>query len=117
MTGLGAVSSTSEIISKLDASSQPGADNHSPLNPRCMTTADCVEAQSKGKNVGEIIHLLRMNELQFRKGKETDSQELKQFIRQQNRLLMKNGILYHKNEIQEVNCPDKYHAIGTSYSF
>ena len=41
------------------------------------------------------------------KGKETDSQEMKQFIRQQNRLLMRNGILCHINEIQEVNQPDR----------
>ena len=31
---------------------------------------------------------------------------MKQFIRQQNRLFMRNGILYHKNEIQEVDRPD-----------
>ena len=32
-----------------------------------------------------------------------DSQVMKQFIRQQKRLFMRDGILYHKNEIQEVN--------------
>ena len=32
---------------------------------------------------------------------------MRQFIRQQNRLFMKNGILYCKNEIQEVDHPDR----------
>ena len=32
---------------------------------------------------------------------------MRQFIRQQNRLFMKDGILYHKNESQEVNHPDR----------
>ena len=39
--------------------------------------------------------------------KETDSHEMRQFIRQQNRLFMRNGILYCKNEIQEVNGLDR----------
>ena len=30
---------------------------------------------------------------------------MKQFIRQQNKLHMKDGILYGKNEIQEAHCP------------
>ena len=40
------------------------------------------------------------------KGNETDNNEVRQFIRQQNRLFMRDGILYCKNEIQEVNHPD-----------
>ena len=32
---------------------------------------------------------------------------MEQFIRQCNRLFMRNGILYHKTEIQEVNHPDR----------
>ena len=32
---------------------------------------------------------------------------MKQFIRQHNRLFMRNRILYHKNEIQEVNHTDR----------
>ena len=32
---------------------------------------------------------------------------MRQFIRQQNKLFMRGRILYHKNEIQEVNCPDR----------
>ena len=72
-----------------------------------MTTSDLEEAQSKDKNIGKIIHLFKAKELQCQKGKETDSQEMKQFIRQQNRLFMRNRILYHKNEIPEVDCSNR----------
>ena len=47
-----------------------------------MTTLDWVEAQSKDKNIGETIYLFKKRELQCLKGKETDGQEMKQFIRQ-----------------------------------
>ena len=77
-----AESSTLELISKLDTSSCLGVNNDPPLNPKCMTTSDWVEAQSKEKNVGEVICLLKVNELQCQKVKETDSQEMTQFIRQ-----------------------------------
>ena len=33
---------------------------------------------------------------------------MKQFIRQQNRLFIRNGILYCKNKIQEENHPNRY---------
>ena len=47
-----------------------------------MTTLDWVEVQSKDKNIGEIICLFKAKGLQCQKGKGTDSQEMKQFIRQ-----------------------------------
>ena len=72
-----------------------------------MTKQDWVEAQSKDKTIGEIIHLFKTKELYCRKINETDNNERKQFITQCNRLFMRNGILYHKTEIQEVNCPDR----------
>ena len=71
-----------------------------------MTTSNWVETQSRDKNVREIICLFKVKELQDQKGKETDSPEVKQFIRQQNKLHMRDGILYCKNEIQAVHCPD-----------
>ena len=68
-----------------------------------MTKQDGVEVQSKDKTIGEIIHLFKTKELYCRKINETDKNEMKQFSRQYNRLFMRNGILYHKTEIQEVN--------------
>ena len=92
-----------KTVSKPDNSSCPEDYLDPSLNPRCMTTLDWVEAQSKGKRIGKIICMFKAKELQCQKGKETDSQEVEQFIRQQNRLFMRDGILYHENEIQEVD--------------
>ena len=72
-----------------------------------MTKQDWVEAQSKDKTIGEIIQLFKAKELQCQNVNETDSNEMRQFIRQQNRLFMRNRILYCKNEIQEVNHLDR----------
>ena len=72
-----------------------------------MTKQYWVEVQSKDKTIGEIVHLFKTKKLYCRKFNETDNNEIKQFIRQQNRLFMRNEILYHKTEIQEVNHPDR----------
>ena len=72
-----------------------------------MTMADWIEAQSQDKIIGKIIQMLKAKELQNQKGKETDSQEMRQFIRQWSKLFPRNGILYCKNEIQEVDHPDR----------
>ena len=92
---------------QMDDSSHLRKDQDPSMNPRCMTILDWVEAQSKDKTIGKVIHLYKSKELQCQKGKETDNQDMKQFIRQWIRLLMRHGILYLKNEIQEVNCPGR----------
>ena len=58
----------SETESKLQNSSHLGVDEDLPLNPKCMTTSDWVEAQSRDKNVGEIICLFKAKELQDHTG-------------------------------------------------
>ena len=45
--------------------------------------------------------------MELHKGKDTDSPEMKQFIKQRGKLLLRNGILYHKNDTQETECPDR----------
>ena len=48
-------------------------NNQDPsLNPRCMTTMDWEEAQSKHKTSSKVIHLNKSKELQHQRGKETD---------------------------------------------
>ena len=47
-----------------------------------MTKLDWGEAQYKDKTIGEIIQLFKAKELQCQKGKETDSHEMRQFLRQ-----------------------------------
>ena len=74
------------------------------LNPKCMTKQDWVEVQSKDKTISEIICLFKLKKLYCCKINEIDKNEMKQFIRQCNRVFMWNGILYHKSEI---NCPDR----------
>ena len=74
------------------------------LNPKCMTKQDWVEAQSKDKIIGEIIHLFKSKKLYCCKINEIDKNEMKQFIRQCNRLFIRNRILYCKSEI---NHPDR----------
>ena len=54
----------SQTESKPDDSTHPIADENLSLNPKCMTTSDWMEAQSRDKNVREIIHLLKVKELQ-----------------------------------------------------
>ena len=81
-THLEAEMSALKTVSKPDDSNHLGVYNDSPLNPKCMTTSDWVEAQSKDKTIGEIIQLFKVKELQCQKGKEIDSQEMRQFIRQ-----------------------------------
>ena len=56
-----------------DDSSHLVADEDLSLNPKCITTSDWVEAQSRDKNVREIILSFKVKKLQDQKGKETDS--------------------------------------------
>ena len=59
--------SVSKTLSQQDDSSHLGVDNDPPLNPKCMTTLDWVEAQSINKTIGEIIQLFKAKELQSQK--------------------------------------------------
>ena len=47
--------SISKTVSKPDDSSCLGVDTDSPLNPKCMTTLNWVEYQSKDKTIGKIM--------------------------------------------------------------
>ena len=94
-----------KTISKADDSDHlalASGQSEDKLNPKCMTKQDSVEAQSKGKTIGEIIHLFKTKKLHCCKINEID--EMKQFIRQCNRVFMRNGILYRKSE---ANHPDR----------
>ena len=69
--------------------------------------SDWIEAQSKDKIVGDIIKMYKAKELQYQKGKETDNQEMRQFLKQRSKLFLRNGILYPKNDTQELDHPDR----------
>ena len=73
------------------------------MNPKCMTKQDWVEAQSKDKTIGEIINMFKSEKLYCCKINEIDKNEMKKFIRQCNRLFMRNRTLYHKSEINHLD--------------
>ena len=105
LTHLETESCVSERESKLGDFSHLKAMDDPALNLKCMTTSYWVEAQSKDKIVGDIIKMYKAKELQ--KGKETDSQEMRQFLKQRIKLFLRNRILYCKNDTKEIDCPDR----------
>ena len=92
---------TSEIKSNLDSSSCPDPS----WNPKCMTMLDWVKVQAEDQIICNLIQWYKARELH--KGKDTDSPEMKQFLKQRGKLLLRNGILYCKNDTQETKCPDR----------
>ena len=90
-------SSIPGVVTEPDDSSLPEIATdplEDQLNPQCMTKEDWVEAQSRDKTLSEIIHLFKNKGV--KKVNETDKNVMRQFIRQQNKLFMRNGILYGK---------------------
>ena len=73
-------------------------------NPNCMATSDWVKVQAKDQVIHDLIQWYGTKELH--KGKDMDSPEMKQFLQQRGKLIMRNGILYHKNDTKESKCPD-----------
>ena len=92
---------TSEFKSNLGNFSHPDPS----LNLQCMTTSDWVRIQAEDKVIGDIIQRYKAKGLH--KGKDTDSPEMRQFLKQRGELLLRNRILYHKNGTQERDHPDK----------
>ena len=72
-----------------------------------MTMSDWIEAQSEHNIFGDIIKMYKAKELQPWKGKETDNQEMRQFLKQRSKLFLRNRILYCKNDTQNIDHPDR----------
>ena len=66
---------------------------------------DWMRAQAEDKTIGKVIERYKIKELQ--KGKDTDSQEMKQFLKQRSKLLLRKGVLYCKNDTQGIDHPDR----------
>ena len=75
------------------------------LNLQCMTTSDWMRIQAEDKVIGDIIQRYKPKGLH--KGKDNDSPGKKQLLIERGKLLLRNGILYHKNDSQETDHPDK----------
>ena len=85
----------SGIESNSDSSSCPDPS----WNPKCMTMSDWVKVQAEDQVIGDLIQWYKARELH--NGQDTDGPEMKQFLKQRGKLLLRNGILYCKNDTQE----------------
>ena len=90
---------TSEI--KPDSESYSCPD--SSWNLDCMTMLDWVKVQAEDQVISDLTQQYKGKELH--KGKDTDSPEMKQFLKQRGTLLLRNGILYCKNDTKETESP------------
>ena len=83
---------TSEIYSDID--SYHCSDQS--WNPNCMTPSDWLKVQSEDPVIYDLIQWYGTKELH--KNRDDDSLEMKQFLCQRGKLVMRNGILYRKND-------------------
>ena len=91
----------SEIYS--DADSYHFSDLSWP--PNCMIPSDWLMVQAKEQVIPELNQWYRTKELH--KGKDMDSPEMKQFLCQRGKLIVRNGILYQKNDTKESDHPNQ----------
>ena len=88
--------------SKIESDSDSYSCPDLSWNPNCMTISDWVKVQAEDQVIHDLIQWYRTKELH--RGQYTDSLEMKQFLRQRGKLLLRNGILYHKNDTKEFKC-------------
>ena len=60
--------------------------------------------QAKDPVIHDLIQWYGTKELH--KSRDKDSPEMKQFLCQRGKLIIRNGILYHKNNTKESECPN-----------
>ena len=87
---------TELFVSETESKSGNSSHLDPSLNPKCMTTSDWIEAQCKDKFVGDIIKMYRAKELQYQKCKETDNQEMRQFVKQRSKFLFQVHFLLYR---------------------
>ena len=99
---------------EIDSDSYSSCDPDPSWNPNCMNTLDWMGVQAEDPVLHDLIQQYGTKELH--KGKDTDSLEMKQFLQQRGKLIMRNGILYCKNDTKESKMPQlEYYAISASY--
>ena len=89
---------------KLHSSSDRSSSLDPLCNPNCMNTLDWLMVQAEDPVIHDTITWYGTKELH--KSKDTDSPEMKQFLQQRGKLIMRNAILYHKNDTKDSECPD-----------
>ena len=69
-------------------------------DPKCMSMLDWGKIQAEDQVISYLIQWYKAKELH--KGKDTDSLEMKQFHKQRGKLLLRNWILYSRNDIKKL---------------
>ena len=91
-------------LSEIESDSESYCQSDPSWNPNCITTLDWVKVQAEDQVICDLIQWYGSRELH--KGKDMDSPVMKQFLWQRGKLIMRNGILYHKNNTKESECPN-----------
>ena len=92
-------------MSEIDSDSGSSHGLDPSWNPNCMNTSDWVRVQAKDPVIHDLIQRYGTKELH--KGRDKDSPEMKQILWQRGTLIMRNGILYHKNDTKESEHPNQ----------
>ena len=74
-------------------------------NPNYMTLSDWLKVQAKDPVIHDLIQQYGAKELH--KNRDDNGLEMKQFLHQRGRLVMRNGILYCKNDTKASECPNQ----------
>ena len=89
----------SMTMPEIDSNSDSSHSLDPSWNPNCMNTSDWVRVQAQDPVVHDLIQWYGTKELH--KGKDTNSPEMKQFLWQRGKLIMRNGMLYCKNDTKD----------------
>ena len=95
----------SMTISEIDSDIDSYHCSDQMWNPNCMTPSDWLKVQAKDPVIHDLIQQYGIKELH--KHRDNDSLELKQFLCQRGELVMRSGILHHKNDTKEYECPNQ----------
>ena len=75
------------MMSEIESNSGDFSHPDTSLNPKCMTMLAWVKVQAEDKVIGDIIQRYKAKGLH--EGKDTDNPEMKQFLKERGKLLLK----------------------------
>ena len=95
----------SMTMSEIDSDIDSYCCSDQSWNSNCMTPSDWLKVQAEDPIIHDLIQWYGAKELH--KNRDDDSLKMKQFLHQRGMLVMRNGILYHKNDTKESECPNQ----------
>ena len=95
----------SMTISETDPDMDSSCCSDQSWNLNCMTPSDWLKVQAEDPIIHDLIQWNGTKELH--KTRDDDSLEMKQFLCQRGKLVMRNGILHCKNDTKELEHPDQ----------